>query len=150
MPYRIAESPALFVRQLGIKAGHTVALGNAPPEFASDLASALPPQASLLPTGKTQTTAGIVIQWPDSMADMMQAITQRITQGPATLSAFWVVIPKKPVAEKRRSDLFFQPVLDAVLPTGLVDNKTLTFSEEEYGIRFVVRKVPSRGYAPPP
>ena len=41
------------------------------------------------------------------------------------LNTWWIVIPKRPVAETRDSDLRFQAVLDAVLPTGWVDNKTL-------------------------
>jgi len=147
--YRISDSPALFLRQLGVKPSHTLALRNPPDAFAQPLAAALPPDARLLPAGDTITPATVVILWPHGMADMMSAIQARLQQGTASLTAFWVVIPKKPVAEKRGVDLFFQPVLDAVLPTGLVDNKTLTFSPDDYGIRFVVRKVANRGFAPP-
>ncbi|MBI4312508.1 MAG: hypothetical protein HY681_12115 [Chloroflexi bacterium] len=140
MPDKITETPALFVKQLGIRPADTVQLLNAPPFFTSVLTPALPEGASLLTDGAPASVANIVLLWPRNMADMMNAVNERIALGMSTLSAIWVVIPKKPVAQRRASDLFFQPILDAVLPTGLVDNKTLTFSEEEYGIRFVPRK----------
>jgi len=51
----------------------------------------------------------------------------------------WIVIPKKVAREALGRDVTFEDVLDAALRTDLVDNKTLTFSETEYGIRLVVR-----------
>ena len=52
----------------------------------------------------------------------------------------WVVIPKKSAMAALGRDLTFQDVLDVALRTDLVDNKTLKFSETEYGVRLVVRK----------
>jgi len=52
----------------------------------------------------------------------------------------WAVIPKKSAIEALGRDVTFQDVLDIALQTDLVDNKTLTFSETEYGVRLVVRK----------
>jgi hypothetical protein len=51
----------------------------------------------------------------------------------------WVVIPKKAAMEALGRDVTFKDVLDVALRTDLVDNKTLTFSETEYGVRLVVR-----------
>ena len=52
----------------------------------------------------------------------------------------WVVIPKKNAMQSLGRDVTFQDVLDVALRTDLVDNKTLTFSKTEYGVRLVVRK----------
>ncbi|HTD82147.1 MAG TPA: hypothetical protein VK723_08370 [Thermoplasmata archaeon] len=52
----------------------------------------------------------------------------------------WAVIPKKSAIEALGRNVTFQDVLDIALQTDLVDNKTLTFSETEYGVRLVVRK----------
>src|SRR6267143_2057810 len=52
----------------------------------------------------------------------------------------WVVIPKKTAREALERGLTFEDVLDLALRTDLVDNKTLTFSDTEYGVRLVVRK----------
>ena len=51
----------------------------------------------------------------------------------------WVVIPKKTAREALGQSPTFEEVLDVALRTDLVDNKTLTFSDTEYGVRLVVR-----------
>ncbi len=135
------EKPELFVKQLGIKPGVVVALRNAPPQFVTALRRSLPTDASLAADdGESLASALILLLWPHDMTDLMANIGLRLKASDSQSAVTWVVIPKKPVAVKRGSDLLFQDVLDMVLPTGLVDNKTLTFSEEEYGIRFVLRR----------
>ena len=52
----------------------------------------------------------------------------------------WAVIPKKSAIEAPGRDVRFEDVLASALRTDLVDNKTLTFSETEYGVRLVVRR----------
>ena len=52
----------------------------------------------------------------------------------------WVVIPKKAAIETLGRDVTFEDVLDVALRTDFVDNKTLTFSDMEYGVRLVLRK----------
>ena len=52
----------------------------------------------------------------------------------------WAVIPKKVAIKDVGRDVTFEDVLRVALKTDLVDNKTLTFTDEEYGIRLVVRK----------
>ena len=52
----------------------------------------------------------------------------------------WAVIPKKSAIRDLGRDVTFEDVLQAALGMDLVDNKTLTFTDEEYGIRLVVRK----------
>jgi len=61
-------------------------------------------------------------------------------RGAITLDgAIWAVIPKKKVAKKTTSVTFDQ-VQTVALKTDLVDNKVVSLSDGEYGIRFVVRK----------
>ena len=52
----------------------------------------------------------------------------------------WAVIPKKAAIEALGRDVTFEDVIELALRTDLVDNKTLTFSEREYGVRLVVRR----------
>lgn len=52
----------------------------------------------------------------------------------------WAVIKKKTAKSRTESSPAFDEVQAAALRTDLVDNKVLSLSEEEYGIRFVVRK----------
>ena len=88
--------------------------------------------------------SGVILFWPEDLRDVIEIINWRLKDLSVPITAMWVVIPKKPMAEERGSDLLFMDILDRVLPTGLVDNKTMTFSQEEYGIRFVPRKVDGR------
>ena len=140
--YRVEETPELFARQLGIKPDLSVAPLNAPAEFMTALQMGMP-QGSLLATDGPMSifSSGVILFWPEDLRDVIEIINWRRKDLSVPITALWVVIPKKPVAEERGSDLLFKGILDHVLPTGLVDNKTMTFSEEEYGIRLVPRKV---------
>ncbi|MBI4201211.1 MAG: hypothetical protein HY531_02850 [Chloroflexi bacterium] len=151
--YKAVEAPELFARQLGIKAGFLVEVINAPPEFVAGLEQGMPPGARVADSQIASASSKLMVCWPRDMSDLMSIVMRRLKNATIPLNALWAVIPKKPVAERRGSDLFFQAVLDHVLPTGLVDNKSLTFSEEEYGIRFVPRRaknVGAQGLAPLP
>ncbi len=138
--YRIEENPNLFAQQLGIKAGATATTINAPEAFKSALNQGMPDEARFIDTGRiSMFDSNVTVYWPEDMDDLKETVNWRIQDQSTPITGFWVVIPKKPVAELRESDLLFDDILDLVLPSGLVDNKTLTFSEEEYGIRFVPR-----------
>ncbi len=52
----------------------------------------------------------------------------------------WAVIPKKVAINELGRNVTFEDVLRAALKMDLVDNKTLTFTGQEYGVRLVVRK----------
>ena len=138
--YRIEDSPGLFAQQLGIKPGTTVATINAPETFNAALVQGMPDEARFIDTGRiSMFDSNVTVYWPEDMDDLKETVNWRVQDQSTPITGFWVVIPKKPVAELRESDLLFDDVLNLVLPSGLVDNKTLTFSEEEYGIRFVPR-----------
>ena len=52
----------------------------------------------------------------------------------------WVVIPRKLAIRELGREVPFEDVLGTALQSDLVDNKTLTFTPQEYGVRLVVRK----------
>lgn len=134
----MVSAPAEFAGKLGIKPGHAVALLNAPAFITPVLQAALP-DVTLTDGLPEESQPDIILFWPDDTTDLAGTFGDlRWKIKPD--GAIWAVIPKKPVADKRGPRIYFDRLLAEVLPTGLVDNKTLTFSEEEYGVRFVVRK----------
>lgn len=134
----MASAPSDFIGKLGVKPGHLVSLLNAP-GFIGPLFAALLPDVKLTEGVPPDDQPDVVLFWPDDETDLAEAFKDlRWKIKPD--GAVWAVIPKKPVADKKGPRIYFDRLLTEVLPTGLVDNKTLTFSEEEYGVRFVVRK----------
>jgi len=129
-----------FANKLGIRAGQHVYLEGAPAEFAAERLTGLPPGcrvATVLPNG---ARPDMVILWLKDK-EGLEAVFQRLRHLIPPDGAAWAVIPKKKsVRPKGSAAPDFQDALAAALPTGLVDNKTLTFDDVEYGIRFVVRR----------
>ena len=128
-----------FARKLGIRAGQQLYLEGAPPGFASERLAGLPPGcrvATVLPNG---TRPDMVILWLKDK-DGLEALFPRLRHLIPPDGAVWAVISKKSARPKGSPAPDFNEVLAAALPTGLVDNKTLTFDEVEYGIRFVLRR----------
>jgi hypothetical protein len=68
-------------------------------------------------------------------ANALAAELVRIT---STEGAIWIVVWKKPFLKPRL--LSWDDVQAAMLPTGWVDNKILSFGDEVYATRFVLRK----------
>lgn len=129
-----------FYKKLGIKPGHTVLFRNAPSDFTDALLPNLPGGVTVLDELEQGQRPDIIILWLNAEEDLNTLFgALRWTVKPD--GAVWAVIPKKTVAKKRGINLSFEGAQAAALPTGLVDNKTLTFSDEEYGIRYVVRAV---------
>ncbi len=80
----------------------------------------------------------VIVLWADETTEGRFPALQGCLK-PA--GAVWVVIPKKTVAARTGSSITFDGIQQAALATSdLVDNKTLTFSDTHYGIRFVIRK----------
>ncbi len=129
---------AEFLRKLGIKDGHLVAVEDAPRGFGRELSRLLPPSCTLRDGLSPGEKADVVLLWArQETSERFPDLQRRLQPG----GALWVVIPKKTVAQRLGSDITFDRVQAAALATSdLVDNKTLTFSEDEYGIRFVIRK----------
>ena len=70
-----------------------------------------------------------------------EQLFQRLRRAIKPDGAVWAVIQKKSVALKKGGNVFWDEMMEGVLKTDLVDNKTLSFNDEEYGTRLVVRKV---------
>ena len=66
------------------------------------------------------------------------ALAAELTRITSTEGAIWIVVWKKPFL--RPGLLSWDDVQAAMLPTGWVDNKILSFGEEVYGTRYVLRK----------
>ena len=128
-----------FARKLGIRAGQQVYLEGAPPGFASERLAGLPPGCRVTSVVSNGTRPDMVILWLKDR-EGLEALFQRLRHLIPSGGAVWAVIPKKSSRSKDSAAPEFQEVLAAALPTGLVDNKTLTFDDVEYGIRFVLRR----------
>lgn len=128
-----------LVKKLGIKPSHSVAVLNAPPFMRGVLRTMMPRDVRYQTDLSDVDRPDLVLFWLDDSIDLASAFAD-LRQRLQPDGAVWAVIPKKPVADRRGPKVYFGDVLAAVLPTGLVDNKTLTLSEEEYAIRFVIRK----------
>ena len=123
-----------FCKKLGLKDGHNLVLLDAP-TFITEMKYLLfPLDVEIYEDLRDDVTPDIVICWASDSLDLAKAFellrTRILIDG-----AVWMVIPKKPVADTRGPKVYFNQMLAAALPAGLVDNKTLTFSEDEYGIR---------------
>ena len=139
--YRIEENPNLFVQQLGTKPSTTVATLNAPQPFVLALNQGMPDGARSIDNGRiSMFDSDVTVYWPEDIDELNETVNWRLQDQSTSITGFWVVIPKEPVAQLWGSDLLSNDILVLVLPSGLVNNKTLTFSEEEYGIRFVPRR----------
>ena len=66
------------------------------------------------------------------------ALAAELTRITNTEGVIWVVVWKKPFL--RPGLLSWDDVQAAMLPTGWVDNKILSFGDEIYGTRYVLRK----------
>ena len=128
-----------FTKKLGITRGDTVTTLDAPP-FMHMLSSAFYlMEVDVRQSLEEDSVPNIVLYWPQHAAAMAQAF-QTLRERIHPDGAVWAIIPNKPVADSRGPKIYFDQLLAAALPAGLVDNKTLTFSQDEYGVRFVIRK----------
>ena len=128
-----------FANKLGIRAGQHIYLEGAPAEFAAERLTGLPPGCRVATVLLNGARPNMVILWLKDK-EGLGAVFQRLRHLIPPDGAVWAVIPKKSAHPKGSAAPDFQEALAAALPTGLVDNKTLTFDDVEYGIRFVVRR----------
>ena len=120
-------------KKLGIKDRSTVALANAPADFAATLGS-LPAGATLHanPRGRRDLTVWFV----RSLKELRAAIPRMVTA--SKQGGVWIAWPKK--ASGVATDMTEQVIRDVALPTGLVDNKVCAIDETWSGLRLVIRK----------
>ena len=127
-----------LMRKLGIKTDSLVVAINANPDILAKIKEGLPDRTTLVTEIPVNAQAKVFLVWLTERDDLYQLFQQ--LRGAITLDgAIWAVIPKKKVAKKTTSVTFDQ-VQTVALKTDLVDNKVVSLSDGEYGIRFVVRK----------
>ena len=126
-----------LAQKLGIKPGHRVCLLNAPPAGEALVRQECPPGVTVSPAleGKHH----LILLWPtqlEGLATQLSELQHHIFPD----GAIWLVIPKKRFAQARGVHFTWEQMQQAALQTDLVDNKDASFSLEEYGTRFVIRK----------
>jgi hypothetical protein len=127
------------LKKLGVTEGQKILVRRAPKSFTQELRDQAPPE-TLISTRLTPTSQyDLIFHFapPDEDFDAFFVEMQRALK-PA--GALWVIIPNQKGAKKRGVRYEWNAILAAALKTTLVDNKTLSFSPDEYGTRFVIRK----------
>ena len=132
------KSETALSKKLGIQAGQAVLLLNVPDDAAEILFPSLPAGVEILwETAEKQVD--LILFWPKTLHQLPEKFealqTQIVPDG-----AIWSLIPKKKFASKRGITFSWEEMQAAGLETDLVDNKVATFSDEDYGTRFVIRK----------
>jgi hypothetical protein len=128
------------LRKLGVAPGQQVLLRHAPRAFGEELRAQLPPGARLAARSTREARYDLIFEWlaPDENLNVLfDQLQHRLTPN----GALWVVIPNQRAAKARGVRYDWNAIVAAALKTTLVDNKTLSFSNEEYGTRFVIRKI---------
>ncbi len=123
-------------RKLGIKAGHAIALIDAPPGFASTLAP-LPDPVTVLDGLAGDMPLDVIVcfvVWRAELAAQLYALRARM----APACGLWVAWPKR--AAKIPTDMTENVVREIALPTGLVDNKVCAIDQVWSGLRLVIRR----------
>ncbi len=130
---------AQFIQKLGIREGQSVVAVHAPKDFLRDFKRSIPPSVKLTIQLASKFKPDVILWWIQQETNFGKLFRQleRVIQPDG---AIWVIIPKKNAAKKKGFMIDWNEMLRAALKTTLVDNKTLSFSDEEYGTRFVIRK----------
>jgi hypothetical protein len=137
---------ASLAQKLGLKPGQAVCLLDATPETAQVIRAACAEDVGGDVT-ITETLDGapfsFIFYWPHEFMGLTErfAMLQRqiVSNG-----AIWVVLPKKDIALRRGMTLMWEEAQFAALSNDLVDNKIASITDEEYGTRFVIRKLRRR------
>jgi len=135
-----------LARKLGIVPGYAILLLDTPAPSAELLRDACPPGVTVTDANDGADHYDLIFLWlqsADGLVERFAALQWRIVPN----GAIWVMLLKKPVARKRGVTLTWEQMQAAALQTDLVDNKGASFSDEEYGTRFVIRRERRAAYA---
>ena len=138
-----------LARKLGIAPGCSILLLDAPASSGALLRDACPPGVTLANSDNGAERYDLIFLWlrsADGVVERFTALQWRIVSD----GAIWVMLLKKPVARQRGVTLTWDQMQAAALQTDLVDNKIASFSDEEYGTRFVIRRERRPMYSTPP
>ena len=128
-----------FVTKLGIKESQTVVVLDEGNELFRRLSLESPSTVTLQKRILGIPVDMIIIRIMQKVE--YEQLFQRLRRAIKPDGAVWAVIQKKSVALKKGGNVFRDEMMEGVLKTDLVDNKTLSFNDEEYGTRLVVRNV---------
>lgn len=128
-------------QKLGIKAGMTVALLNAPNYFDFDLGEL--PDDVVVVRDSEDAAADVYIIFADRADEAERAFQRAMTLLPPD-GAIWIAWPKK--MSGMETDIVEDTLRDLFLPTGMVDNKVCAIDDTWSGLRFVVRKENRAGW----
>lgn len=127
-------------QKLGIRAGHRVALVDAPPDFADTLAP-LPPDVALTAArGDDAARADVTLLFAREAAVLAPEL-ERAARALPRGAMLWVAWPKK--ASRQPTDITEDVVRRLGLATGLVDVKVCAVDEVWSGLKFLHRRVTS-------
>lgn len=128
------------LRKLGIAPEQRILLRHSPKAFLEELKSRLMPGSRLTTRFSPRAKYDLIFDWlsPDvNLNEFFERMQNSLVQN----GALWVIIPNQRAAKARGVRYNWNAIIAAALKTKLVDNKTLSFSTEEYGTRFVIRRV---------
>lgn len=128
------------LNKLGIAPGQRILLRQPPRGFREKLRPLLPSGARLTTRSTRMARYDLIFDWPGP-DENMEALFDRLRHRLVPDGALWIVIPNQRAAKARGVRYDWNAIVAAALKTKLVDNKTLSFSSEEYGTRFVIRKI---------
>ena len=135
-----------FVGKLGLRGGQVVCLMNPPQGFYARLSNQLPEGSHLYLGLPPKAPAHIFLLWPDGASNLGNALSYlKGMLDPE--GAIWTVIPKKKAVRVGTPAIALLEVREAAQRTGLVDDKQMSFSGSQYGIRLVFRRAERRAGA---
>src|SRR5581483_2559530 len=128
------------LKKLGVTAGQKILVRRAPKAFTQELRDQAPPDTliSTRLTGRRQYDLIFHFAPPDENFD---AFFREMQDALKPEGALWMIIPNQKAAKRLGVSYSWNAILASALKTKLVDNKTLSFSPDEYGTRFVIRKM---------
>jgi hypothetical protein len=130
-----AAAPVPLARKLGIKAGHVVAVLDAPPGLRELLAPL--PERTMVRATLEHGPFDVVL----CFTTRREVLERRVAEVPAALSAdggLWIAWPKR--ASKIPTEVTDATVREAALPLGLVDNKVCAIDATWTALRLVQRR----------
>ena len=128
------------LHQLGIAPGQKILIRRAPKGFLDALRRRLPPGARVATRRAARARYDLILDYPPPDEDF-DALFDSLQRALVPKGALWIVIPNQRAATQRGVRYDWNAIIAAALKTTLVDNKTLSFSPEQYGTRFVIRRV---------
>jgi hypothetical protein len=128
---------AELARKLGLRPGQRIRLIGAPPSAAARIQEA---GAGVRFLRSPYAAVDQVFWWPqdvEGLASKMAKLQRRL----APDGSLWIVMPKKAFAPARRIAYTRESMQTEGLKGGFVDNKVASIDDQDYGTRFVLRKV---------